>query len=92
MTALQLQYRNMVETQRSNLVKERQAINELDETKRHNVATELETNRANVVKELELHRSNVTKEKETERHNRQEELLGAGKELLRAGVKILPLV
>lgn len=65
-----------VETNRHNVVGEKQQDKVIGETYRHNVATEREANRANRAKELETHRHNYASElvergklSETSRHN-----------------------
>lgn len=54
----------------------------LQESKRSNLAKELEMNRSNVAKELETNRSNVAKEKETHRSNRQKEKIDTARTII----------
>lgn len=57
MTANQIAYWNLQETERSNLARE-------SETHRSNVANETETNRSNLARETETNRANLAKEKQ----------------------------
>nr|AVX53338.1 putative ORF1 [Marmot picobirnavirus] len=72
MTRNQLQYFANQEIARSNRAKESQAINELAETSRSNLAREFETNRSNVAREQETHRSNAAQEKLQSERNRDQ--------------------
>lgn len=67
MTANQIAYWNLKETERANRAKE-------FENQRSNIARETETNRSNRAQEAETHRSNTTREAETERSNRTKEV------------------
>ena len=78
MTHNQIEYWNLQETKRHNVVGE-------TETQRHNVAGETETNRHNVATEAvdigrlnETVRHNTVTERESERHNRESENIGYG--------------
>lgn len=76
MTQNQIRYQELKETTRHNQEMEAQGRSGLQETGRHNVATEKETSRHNVVTERETTRHNVITEVETNRHNRVTEDLG----------------
>lgn len=68
MTANQIAYWNLKETERSNRVRE-------GETERSNKARESETFRSNLAKETETNRSNRARENETVRSNLEQEAL-----------------
>lgn len=80
MTRNQIEYRSVLETERSNKAKEseteRSNLAKEAETHRSNLASETETNRSNIARETETNRSNVAKEQETHRSNRANENLG----------------
>lgn len=65
----QLQHRELDETVRTHQVNEGIAMFNANETKRSNVARELETSRSNLARERETNRSNLAKEAETNRAN-----------------------
>lgn len=73
MTANQIAYWNLSETNRHNIATEGETgrhnrqqesidLSKLEETKRSNVANEKETNRSNLAREAETHRSNTVRE------------------------------
>lgn len=69
MTKNQIEYQKHLETKRANQASESLRLDELKETGRHNLASELELNRSNVAREIETSRHNVTTERENQRHN-----------------------
>lgn len=73
MTRNQIEYWNLKEQQRSNQAREMWQMQTLDETKRSNLAREVETARSNLANESETHRANLEREKETRRSNRANE-------------------
>lgn len=82
MTQIQIDWSRAQETKRHNVATEIQAVNELNETVRHNVVYEKETHRHNKVTESETKRHNVKTEgltgkqlKEQHRHNVKTEKL-----------------
>lgn len=74
MTRNQVAYQNYLETSRANRASEEQRRNELQETKRSNVARESENIRSNLEKERENYRANTAREGETHRSNLANEL------------------
>lgn len=104
MTRNQVEYRSVLEQERSNKIKEaetrRSNIANETETKRSNITRETETNRANLAKEAETNRTNVANEnlrlsefKETKRNNVTRNILEAVKvpaEYLGSISKLIP--
>lgn len=78
MLATQVSYWGIQENKRHNQAMERQAVKELGETTRHNLASEQELTRHNTRTEDETVRHNMAWEAENQRHNLQSESISWG--------------